>query len=233
MPDIRFDKYDLVGAYHWDECDPRSPRFNPPLVARYEIVATRVEITDRVLDMGCGDGYLLGRLAARCQSAVGIEFEPSAVALALQRLSTCDRCTVLQGSVYELPFPDGEFDAVIMADVIEHLENPVQAVQEAGRVLKAGGRLLMTTPKWRPDRRWDPRHVREYKPDELRECLASTFTDVCLSYFWPSRWSNWYSTRIGWKLIKWYARALPNPFLEESGDPDGYGQILAVARRAA
>lgn len=226
-----FDKYEVLGAYHWDECDSRSPRFNPPLVARYEVVTSRVEAADRVLDMGCGDGYLLGQLAARCCSAVGIEFEPAAVAHASRRLVGRDRCTVLQGSVYALPFPDREFDVVVMADVIEHLEDPGQAVQEAARVLKIGGRLLVTTPKWRSDRRWDPRHVREYKPEELRECLALAFEDVRLRYFWPTRWSNWYSTRIGWRLIKWYARALPNPFLVESGDPHGFGQILAVARR--
>lgn len=232
MRDGRFDKYELMGAYHWDECNPRSPRFNPPLVARYAVVTSRIEAADRVLDMGCGDGYLLGQLAARCRGAVGIEFEPAAVELAVQKLSSCERCAVLRGSVYALPFADREFDVVVMADVIEHLEDPGRAVSEAARVLKPAGRLMVTTPKWRPDRRWDSRHVREYRPEELRDCLAAVFDEVRLRYFWPSRWSSWYSSRIGWKLIKWYARCLPNPFIEESGEPEGYGQILALARRS-
>lgn len=50
-------------------------------------------------------------------------------------------------NVSPLPFPDGRFDSVIAGDVIEHLENPSQFLRESNRVLKDGGRLIISTPQ--------------------------------------------------------------------------------------
>lgn len=225
-----FDKYDLTGAYHWRECDPASATFNPPLVARYLLAARRVAAADRLLDIGCGDGYLLHLVAPRVRSACGIEREPAGAALAARLLAARDNCAVLQGSCYALPFADGCFDRALMTDVIEHLEDPGAALREAARVLHPRGELILTTPKWRPDRRWDARHVREFRPEELRACLRPHFSQLELSYFWPLLWSRLYATRLGWRVIRALARRLPNPFLRHGGDPRGFGQILAVCR---
>jgi SAM-dependent methyltransferase len=50
------------------------------------------------------------------------------------------------GSVYELPFQDGEFQTVLCLSVLEHLEDPKKAIQEMRRVLKPGGRILISVP---------------------------------------------------------------------------------------
>lgn len=224
-----FDKYVTMGAYHWRECDRRSPNYNPPLVARYEMVLSRVP-HGRVLDVGAGDGYLTGRLAERCREVVGLEYEPSGVELARAMLVDRPNATVEQGDAYRIPFADGAFDAVVMADVIEHLDRPSDAVAEIARVLTAQGVALVTTPHWRPDRTWDVRHVKEFTAEELKLLLSKHFDSVDLVFAWPRIWSDLYRTRVGWRLLRLLGRAGVNPFRAESEDPEGFCQILAICR---
>lgn len=184
-----------------------------------------------VLDVGCGDGYLMSLAGKRAKLVVGIDSEFTAIEVAnrlLKQQST--NCAVANGSSYQLPFASGIFDVVLMADVIEHLDTPPECLREVRRVLKPEGVLYVTTPKWRPDRKWDPRHFIEYKPEELLSLLHDQFSRVEMRYFWPMWWSNMYSTRIGWQLIKRFARYAYNPFLAEGTDVEKFGQMLAICR---
>lgn len=52
----------------------------------------------------------------------------------------------IQGDLFRLPFERRSFDSVVFAEVLEHLESPVDAIEEIARVLKPGGRLYLTTP---------------------------------------------------------------------------------------
>ena len=224
-----FDKYGKMGAYHWRECARWSPDYNPPLVARYGMIEKRMR-GGRVLDLGAGDGYLSGRLAPRCQHVVALEAEPGGVALARKMLQDHDNVEVMQGDAYRIPFPDGQFDSVAMADVIEHLDEPERALAEAARVLRDDGVALVTTPVWRPDRIWDERHVKEYTADELKSLLASSFRSVEMVFAWPRFWSDLYRTRLGWRALKLVASAGLNPFAVESATSEGFCQMLAIAR---
>lgn len=226
---VPFDKYDHCGAYHWDECARWTGRYNPPLDARFRLVAKQVEAGTTVLDVGCGDGFLLGLLTGAGRRLVGVEMETAALAWAREKLAGEDGWSVLRGSAYALPVPSDTFDVVTMTDVIEHLPAPAASLAEIARVLKPSGRLVLTTPKFRPDRKWDERHEREYRPEEMRAALEPHFERVELSYFWPMRWSRWYSTRYGWHLIRWLSLAFGNPFLGRGAEPEPYGQILALA----
>jgi len=223
-----FEKYDRQGAYHWDECDERSRAFNPPLVARYRTLAHEVRAAKRIVDIGSGDGYLTALLCTEGAYATGVEVEPTAVRLASSKLDASGHASVIQGSCYQLPIASESCDAAVMADVIEHLEQPGLAIREAARVLTSTGVFALTTPKWRPDRMWDLRHVQEFKPAELRNCLERNFRRVDLTYFWPLRWSNFYSSRLGWRALKLYARVFPNPFMQAGDDERRFGQMLAV-----
>jgi SAM-dependent methyltransferase len=228
---VPFLKYEQAGAYHWTEADRTAKRYNPALDARYRIILRPVGARDVVLDIGCGDGYLLHLASGRAGRVVGIDSEKAAVTLAGPLLREAVNVRVTQGSAYELPFRDGCFDVVLMADVIEHLEDATGAVRECSRVLRTGGRLLVTTPKWRPDRTWDATHVKEYTPAELGECLGKSFSDVHMTFFWPLAWSNAYATKAGWRLVRALARYVYNPFLREGTEPEKYGQIFAVCRK--
>ena len=226
---MTFDKYNHAGAYHWRETDRRSRDYNPPLVARYEVLLGTIR-PGVTLDAGAGDGYLSSELALRCSQVVAMEYEPAGAQLAAKMLAEFDNVAVLRGDARGLPFESNTLDQVVMADVIEHLEEPEVSVAEIARVMNPEGQFVLTTPMWRPDRMWDTRHVQEFRPEELTALLKSNFREVSLKFFWPLKWSNRYATRLGWRLLKIAGRLGFNPFLELSADPAGYGQMLAIAR---
>ena len=96
-----------------------------------------------VLDAGCGPGSITLGLAAAVApgEVVGIDIQPSQVeqarALAAQRGVTNVRFEA--SNVYELPFPDGSFDAAFANTVLQQLREPVRALAELRRVLRPGG----------------------------------------------------------------------------------------------
>lgn len=228
MTQLTFDKYRRQGAYHWEECDLNSKSFNPPLIARYWALAREVLGARRILDIGSGDGYLSSLLSGADVDVIGIENDSCAVKIAANKLVDSCRCEVIRGNCYQLPIASDTCDAVVMADVIEHLEDPNLALGEATRVLVPYGKLALTTPKWRPDRVWDKLHVQEFKSYELRKLLETWFERVEIRYFWPLRWSKFYSTRLGWRATKIYARHVSNPFMRLGSDERRFGQMLAV-----
>ena len=225
---IPFSKYDDTGAYHWDECERYSRRYNPPLEARYRAIAKRITQASRVLDVGCGDGYLMSLVSPRCGQVLGIDTELTGVKLAASKLRQFPNCNVTWASSYELPFRDRCFEVVLLADVIEHLENPGTCLREIVRVMATDGMLFVTTPKRQPARPLGWGHVKEYTPGELIECLRSYFAEVCTTFFWPSTWFSLYGTKVGWRLIRLFARYCYNPFVEEGPDHEDYDQILAI-----
>lgn len=225
----KFDKYDDKGAYHWRECDPRSNVYNPPLVARYGMVLDRA-CGARALDVGAGDGYLTARLAETCGNVIGLEYECAGVAAANKMLVDISNARVQQGSAYEMPFEDDIFDVITMADVIEHLDAPEQAVLEMARVAAPGSTTYVTTPQWRTDRVWDKRHVKEYTPSELMQLMEVGFNSIEMVYAWPRCWSDFYRTKIGWRAMRLAGKLGFNPFARESVFPNNYCHMLAICR---
>ena len=104
----------------------------------------------RVLDVGCGTGFLLENLAGRGYSGVGIDLSPESVALAqerLERLGVADRLEAIVGSAYEPP--EGPFDLIALTDVLEHLEDPRACLRALREVMAPGGLLVISTPNRR------------------------------------------------------------------------------------
>ena len=98
-----------------------------------------------LLDIGCGQGRLLKLLASRAHRVVGVDVDPDARRLARAELllAGVPNCSLRQGNMYALPFTDGEFDTVILDDVLNDADKPAAVIAEARRVLKPGGRLLL------------------------------------------------------------------------------------------
>jgi len=99
----------------------------------------------RIVDVGCGDGsatHLVKELDAR-DTVIGVDWSATALAQARTR-----GLLVVQGGVESagLPLPDACADVVIMSELIEHLVDTDAAVDEARRVLRPGGVLLLSTP---------------------------------------------------------------------------------------
>src|SRR5204862_3346754 len=89
---ITFAKYARSGAYHWQQVDPSwgNPHYNPLLAARYRALAELTpEHSQRVLDIGCGDGYLLHLVHQQCPAAKlhGVEPEVKGLTLAREQLA--------------------------------------------------------------------------------------------------------------------------------------------------
>lgn len=96
----------------------------------------------RLLEVGFGNGARLLRLRQLGWEVEGVEIDESAVARARDAHGLSVR--TWQGG--EIPFPPDSFEAVIMAHVLEHLPSPVETLRDVARVLKPGGRLVVTTP---------------------------------------------------------------------------------------
>lgn len=228
---VPFGKYAAAGAYHWAECDRGSQYYNPPLRARYEAVVDRITHARRVLDLGCGDGYLMSLLSGRSEQVLGVDAETRGVELAAVQLCAFANCQVARASSYALPFGSHAFDVIVLADVIEHLEHPEQCVAEMRRVLAPGGTAYVTTPLGRPGRPLGWNHVVEFTGPQLTELLRQHFTSVSLVYLWPRSWSRLYSTAVGWRAIRLLCRTFTvNPFRAEGTHPDAFEQILAICR---
>ena len=117
----------------------------------------------RVLDVGCGIGDMLN-------------FRPGTVGVDIntKTVEWCQRqglpAYVMQPDL--LPFPDEEYDGVILDNVLEHLMNPNPLLNEIRRVLKKGGRLIVGVPG-RRGYASDPDHKKFYDRDALRNILSS------------------------------------------------------------
>jgi len=94
----------------------------------------------RLLDAGAAYGTFL-MVARAFYNCVGLEVSEYAVATAQKEFGM----DVRLGNVEQAPFPDAEFDVIVMWDIIEHLRNPVLALKEVHRMLKPGGYCFIST----------------------------------------------------------------------------------------
>lgn len=161
-------RLDQVQAYY-DRLAPRLVEVESRNWHLQSRMALNLETIDRfakpgghVLDIGCGTGFLLERLAERGFSGIGIDLSPESVEHARRRLAqigASDRLTAVVGSAYEPPA--GPFDLIALTDVLEHLEDPRACIAALRAVLAPGGLLVVSTPNRRSlpgARRWLAEH---------------------------------------------------------------------------
>ncbi len=148
---------------------------------------------DRVLDMGCGAGRHAFELYRRGADVVAFDQDADELAAVSEMFAAMRRAGEVpagaeadakQGDALQLPFADGEFDRVVAAEVLEHIPADEQAIAELVRVLRPGGRLAVTVPRWLPERIcWalseayhevEGGHVRIYTRGELVGKVAAT-----------------------------------------------------------
>jgi len=98
-----------------------------------------------VLDVGCGTGYLLGRLAARAPQAgvlAGIDAAPAMIAVA-RAAAADDRLRFVVGTAGQLPWPPAAFDLVVSTTSFDHWADQRAGLAECARVLAPGGVLVL------------------------------------------------------------------------------------------
>jgi SAM-dependent methyltransferase len=124
----------------------------------------------RLLDVGCGTGWLADHFA----DYTGLDGSPDAVAAAGER----GRDVQLHDVAEPLPCADASFDAVVMKDLLEHVPDPVALVLEVRRVLRPGGRVFASSPD---AQRWvwdDYTHRRPFTRKSFRLLFADQGLDV-------------------------------------------------------
>ncbi len=94
-------------------------------------------LNGRMLDIGCGTKPYVDMMRAFVTEHVGVDFEGS--------LHSKDNVDLI-GTAYNIPAPDESFDSAISTSVLEHLEEPEQALRECYRVLKSGGVAIYSVP---------------------------------------------------------------------------------------
>ncbi len=145
-----------------------------------------VQRGERVLDMGCGAGRHAFEMYRRGADVVALDQDGDELARVLEMLAAMREAgevplgaeaDTVQGDALALPFPDGEFDRVVAAEVLEHIPDDATAIGELARVLRPGGTMAVTVPRWLPERvcwalsdayhQVEGGHVRVYTAGEL------------------------------------------------------------------
>jgi ubiquinone/menaquinone biosynthesis C-methylase UbiE len=110
-----------------------------------DLAVARVPAPRRVLDVGCGTGYLLGRLAARVPDAaelVGIDPAPAMIEAAVAAAAD-DRLRFLAGTAERLPLPELSFDLVVSTTSFDHWADQQAGLRQCARVMAPGGCLVL------------------------------------------------------------------------------------------
>ena len=98
-----------------------------------------------VLDIASGDGVLAELLAPHSRRYICVDTSARVVAAAAERLRRFANVEVREGDMHALPFADDSFDLVVLMHALTYAAKPAQAVAEAARVLRPGGRLLLSS----------------------------------------------------------------------------------------
>ncbi|MDZ8238890.1 MAG: class I SAM-dependent methyltransferase [Nostoc sp. ChiQUE01a] len=141
-----------------------------------------------VLDIGCGTGRLLERLATEFPDLQGTGLDLSANMLRMARLTNHrhPRLIYVEGKAESLPFAEGQFDAVFSTISFLHYLEPQQVVSEISRVLSPGGCFYLVDITSKKDAQpqllpISPRGIRLYSPNQ-RQLLGSSAGLLCLSH---------------------------------------------------
>jgi len=151
---------------------------------RRAFLLAHVDVGQRVLDLGCGEGHFAQALSAAGAIATAADVASEPLRRAQRRVPELDARLLPCGPPW--PLPDAAFDAVWAGEVVEHVGDTAAWLSEVRRVLRSGGQLLLSTPDHGPlrtasmalrpvlfDRHFDPRsdHLRFYTRRTLRVLL--------------------------------------------------------------
>lgn len=103
-----------------------------------------------ILEVGCGNARDLLVFGMRCKKCVGVDFSSGMIKEGKKDIDKIGlkNIDLIMGSGTSLPFKDESFDKISCSEVIEHIPNYEDAIIEMNRVLKVGGKLVITTPNW-------------------------------------------------------------------------------------
>jgi ubiquinone/menaquinone biosynthesis C-methylase UbiE len=166
---------------HMDMSRETGPRSDARM-ARYQLAANYIRDGDTVLDAACGMGYgshLLSRQSS-ASVVIGSDLDQSEVDYATDNFASKNgRLSFRMADVQRLDFlPDNSVDFFVSFETLEHVPYPPQLIAEAKRVLRPGGRFIVSVPNLWVDetgRDPNPHHLQVYDWDRLYEEMSSSF----------------------------------------------------------
>lgn len=142
-----------------------------------------------VLDIGCGTGKLLNRLASEFTDlrGTGLDFSPGMLTQARQSRQHRPRLIFIQGNAESLPFAESQFDAVFNTISFLHYQHPEQFLSEVKRVLRVGGRFYLVDSSWKYQKEpieisFSPKGIKFYSPD-MREKMGTVVGLNCVGHY--------------------------------------------------
>ena len=127
-------KYEARGAYHFKEYADKDSVYRKHVDSLLELLSPMGET---LLDVGAGEGLIAHRLEQQGWKVTAIDFDPKAVELSKN---------VRLGSAYDLSEFSGQFDVVLLADVLEHFEDPSRVMQQIEECASRKRYLVVATP---------------------------------------------------------------------------------------
>jgi 2-polyprenyl-3-methyl-5-hydroxy-6-metoxy-1,4-benzoquinol methylase len=201
---LSFDYHSVAGDYQYRALHSGHPmqRFwhRGKLVMVDRLIRPHLTIGSHLLEIGAGAGNLLLQASVRGSLPIALDLSMQSLSFVRSRLQEASSgseapadfaCAQAIGEM--LPLGTGSFDCVILSEVIEHLDEPRVSIREAARVLRSGGRLLVTTPNYRSfwpvmERVVDllnmapkmagEQHISRFHPGSLRRLLTDSGFDV-------------------------------------------------------
>ena len=204
----------------WDYYQNESPGTFDGSRARLQLLISRIEPSQVVLNIGCGTGIFENLALERKIDIHSLDPSDRSIGQLREALHLGDKAKV--GYIDQLPFPDAHFDVVVASEVLEHLTPAVtkEGLEEIGRVLKPGGRIFGTVPSREELRaqtavcpccgkkfhKWG--HEQSFDPETMERLLRGYFSAVSVVERPIIPWStlNWKGKSVGmiqsvlWKL---------------------------------
>jgi|LGOV01.1.fsa_nt_gb ubiquinone/menaquinone biosynthesis C-methylase UbiE len=175
-----YDKlYSKEGTYHWDMIE-RGDRF---YTQHTKIILNHIDKfgVGKILDVGCGDGYITSLIFKKFEDVVGIDISKKAINFAREKNQGAK---FVVGTCTNIPFSDESFDIIVASEVIEHVSYNDGKVflKEARRVLTPKGKIIISTPnlsnlyrRYLGKLNKNSEHLKEYTKDELIRLLSAHF----------------------------------------------------------
>lgn len=182
--------------FSWQNQGDQTGRIESRKFLRY------IKPTDRILDFGCGNGSLLKSL--KCTHRIGVEINPHA------RAFCQEQGVEVYSTLHEIG--PASVNLVISNHALEHVPNPLGALQQMNLCLVQGGRLILCLPfdDWRSQQRYQPgdinRHFYTWSPQLIGNLLDEAGFEIqnawVYTHAWPSQWS-WLDQHLPVKIFDW------------------------------
>ena len=159
----------------------------------YENVARAVQLQpeDDLLDVACGSGYFLKKHASHVRSVAGLDLAELSIKLAARnnkKRIAAGSAEFVQGEASQLPWEDGRFSAVTVMAAFAGVPQPLESLKEIYRVLRPGGRAVISLEWNSEDGKDHSKEVEKYgyriwSEDEVRTLFKEAgFSDVSIAY---------------------------------------------------